>query len=213
MRCCSTRFVSIGLSAFLTATLGLAIQPLRAEDGVMAAQPTLESLSATLQRPLFVPSRRPPPPVPVVTAPASPAPPAVVTLSPPSAQLMGIVRSVGRTFAVFKQGSKVLTRTLGDDLEGWRVKDVTARSVVLMNADRRIEMELPKPKGSANGAPPFGGNPLSVGNPLSGNNPPSGGLPAQGGLPASKGFPSAPGSDDGMPPGGYGAARMPKPTN
>jgi hypothetical protein len=96
----------------------------------VAAQ-SLDELSATLDRPLFSPGRRPPapPPLPAVQAAAPPAPPP----SPPNLILFGVVmdgegaRALVRTSA----DKKILRAQIGDDIDGWKVSQIEGRKVVL----------------------------------------------------------------------------------
>jgi general secretion pathway protein N len=96
----------------------------------VAAQ-SLDELSATLDRPLFSPGRRPPapPPPPAVQAAAPPAPPP----SPPNLILFGVVmdgegaRALVRTSA----DKKILRAQIGDDIDGWKVSQIEGRKVVL----------------------------------------------------------------------------------
>ncbi|OLP57738.1 hypothetical protein BJF93_12785 [Xaviernesmea oryzae] len=114
---------------------------------------SLEALSATRERPLFVPDRRPPqpppPPPPVVEEPPTEtpaAPPLVVEMTtPPSATLVGIVQGAGRGVAVFKDDGKNIILAPGDEIEGWRLVTLAARKIVLRKDDQHIELALPKP--------------------------------------------------------------------
>jgi general secretion pathway protein N len=103
----------------------------------LAAQP-LDQLSATLDRPLFSPSRRPPapPPPPPVQVAAPPVPPP----SPPSLLLLGVVMDGEGARAIVRAGTekKLLRAQIGDDIEGWKVSQIEGRKVVLSSLDGRF---------------------------------------------------------------------------
>jgi general secretion pathway protein N len=95
-----------------------------------------EALRDITERPLFAPSRRPPPlPAPVAAAPAVaplPAPP-----STPDYTLVGIIRDGDRAIALLRSRSdgRNLRIEAGDIVGGWRIAAVDARSVRLKRAD------------------------------------------------------------------------------
>jgi hypothetical protein len=93
----------------------------------LAAQ-SLERLSATVDRPLFSPSRRPPP-GPVAQAPEPPVPPA----PPPDLVLSGIVMDGQSARAVVRVGAqkKILHAQIGDNIDGWTVSQIEGRRLVL----------------------------------------------------------------------------------
>jgi hypothetical protein len=92
----------------------------------VAAQ-ALEKLSATLGRPLFSPSRRPPVPPPLPVAEAAPPQP------PPNLVLFGVVIDEAGARAVVRTGTdrKPLRVQIGDNIEGWKVSQIEGRKVVL----------------------------------------------------------------------------------
>jgi hypothetical protein len=92
----------------------------------LAAQ-SPQRLSATVARPLFSPSRRPPGPV--AQAPAPPAPP----VPPPDLVLAGIVMDGERARAVVRVGAekKILHAQIGDNIDGWTVSEIEGRKLVL----------------------------------------------------------------------------------
>jgi len=103
----------------------------------VAAQ-SLDQLSATLHRPLFSPSRKPPappppPPPPVVQATPPPAPP-----SPPNLVLFGVVMDGKDARAVVRTGvdKKMLRAQIGDEIDGWKVSQIEGRKVVLSQDGR-----------------------------------------------------------------------------
>jgi hypothetical protein len=132
-----------------------------AEAGAALTNPvaalSLEQLSATRERPLFSPSRRPPAPPdapapPPQVAEAPPPPPA----APPTLTLFGIVagpegaRAIVRTQA----GSEVLRLRVGDTVQGWEVSDIARTELVLRLGDRveTVALFAPGPRKAA--APP-----------------------------------------------------------
>jgi hypothetical protein len=97
----------------------------------VAAQ-SLDELSATLERPLFSPSRRPPAPPPqpqAVETAATPAPPP----SPPNLVLVGVVMDGEGARAIVRNGTdkKIQRAQIGDDIDGWKVSQIDGRKVVL----------------------------------------------------------------------------------
>ena len=103
----------------------------------VAAQP-LDQLSATLDRPLFSPIRRPPAPPPslVVQAPA----PAAQPSSPPNLILLGVVMDGESARAVVRAGTekRLLRAQMGDEIDGWKVAQIDGRKVVLASQDGRF---------------------------------------------------------------------------
>jgi general secretion pathway protein N len=119
----------------------------------LAAQP-LDRLSATRERPLFSPTRRPQPPSPVVAAaPAAPPPPA----PPPNVALFGIVMDGEEARAVVRAGpaEKIMRVGIGDDIGGWKVAQIEGRRLVL-SLNGRIATFMMFAGNSANGAPRTG---------------------------------------------------------
>jgi hypothetical protein len=93
----------------------------------LATQP-LDRFSATRDRPLFSPTRRPPAPPVIVAAPPPPPPP------PPNVALLGVVMDGEQAHAVVRAGptEKVLRVSIGDDIGGWKVGQIEARKLVLL---------------------------------------------------------------------------------
>jgi hypothetical protein len=117
----------------------------------LAAQP-LDRLSATRERPLFSPTRRPrPPPPPVVAAPEPPPPPP----PPPDVALFGIVMDGDEAQAVVRAGpaAKIMRVRVGDDIGGWKVAQIDGRRLIL-SLDDRIATFLMFAGNSPNGASP-----------------------------------------------------------
>jgi hypothetical protein len=100
----------------------------------LAAQP-LEQLSATRDRPLFSPTRRPPAPPPIVAPAAAP---------PPDITLLGVVMDGEDARAVIRTGpiAKVARVRIGDDVGGWKVGQIEAQRLVLLLGERTATFTL-----------------------------------------------------------------------
>ena len=109
--------------------------------GNPVARRSLTDFPATLQRPLFSPSRRkaavePPPPPPVAQEP--PKPPA-----PPAVALIGVIADPEGSQALLRSnGDKTLRVHVGDDVMGWRVGQIDARQLTLTLGDRAVSIAL-----------------------------------------------------------------------
>jgi general secretion pathway protein N len=121
-----------------------ALVPAHGPDSVAnpIALQSRELLSATLSRPLFLPSRRAPSreqPRPIAVAEPPPSPPA-----PPSVILLGIVRTDQTTHALLRSGSaeKVIHARIGDDIGGWKVTEIEPRHVTLSLNERSSSVAL-----------------------------------------------------------------------
>jgi hypothetical protein len=99
---------------------------------------SLERFSATRERPLFSPTRRPPPapPAPVVSPPSPPAPPKIA--------LLGTVMDAGEARALVKlEGTdKMLRLRIGDNIGGWKVTEIETRTLVVSREDRSASFTL-----------------------------------------------------------------------
>ena len=93
---------------------------------------SLDRLSATRERPLFSPNRRPPAAPPAPTAP------------PPKLILFGIVMGADDARAVVGVGTADKTRrvSIGDDIGGWKVTQIEERQLVLSLDDRSATYTL-----------------------------------------------------------------------
>jgi general secretion pathway protein N len=125
---------------------------------------TLDQLPVTRDRPLFSPSRRPPPrpQAPRVETVAAVPPPAA--RQPPSVVLLGIVTDADGTRALIRAGGadKIMPARLGDEIAGWKVSQIESRRLVLSSDDRTVSFALfahmggagdPGAKKPADGAP------------------------------------------------------------
>ncbi|MCL2715549.1 MAG: hypothetical protein FWD68_13425 [Alphaproteobacteria bacterium] len=107
----------------------------------------LSQLTATRERPLFSPSRRPPPPV-AVAAPAvvRPQPPKTV-IRPPSLALVGTIIGEDEAFAIFLDpaGKAAFRLRIGEDHQGWRLQSIQTREVRMGNGEQAAVLTLPQP--------------------------------------------------------------------
>ena len=110
----------------------------------------LRSLSATRERPLFSPSRRPldtaaPAPPPSVAAPPPP-PTTVAAAEPPPFTLLGTVLSADARLAVLlnKTTNAVTRLREGESEAGWTARKVEPRDAVLEKDGVETTLELPK---------------------------------------------------------------------
>jgi general secretion pathway protein N len=109
-------------------------QPEGTHSGILANPlqvQSLDRLSATRDRPLFSPSRRPvpPPPPPVERVPeAAPPPP------PPNVTVLGIVVDGEGARAMVRSGMKMKVERvqIGDDIGGWKVSEIEGRRLALV---------------------------------------------------------------------------------
>jgi len=103
------------------------------------AAPSLDRLSATRERPLFTPSRRAAPPPPV----ASTAPIESVA-APPHIALVGVVISVQGPRAVINDMAlnKIARVRIGDEIDGWIVRQIEERLLVLSRDGRSTSYKL-----------------------------------------------------------------------
>jgi general secretion pathway protein N len=106
--------------------------------------PRLDALTATLQRPLFSPNRRPP----------APAAKAKVVDTPPRAPdliLNAVVIGSELSVAWLKRdkGAKPVAITMGGDIDGWVVTEISPQQVVLDNNARSVTLGFPKRAGAS----------------------------------------------------------------
>ena len=110
----------------------------------------LSALTATRDRPLFLPSRRPPAPAvagtPVVAAPA-PAPAQPAEPEQPPLTLVGAVAGEHESFAVFldQATNSVIRLKTGQDHSGWVLRSVKGREAILQKDRRTTTLALPVP--------------------------------------------------------------------
>jgi len=128
----SAVFAVVVLSCIVSSASCALAQPSDQSTGTLAnpleAQP-LDRLSATRERPLFSPTRRPTPPPP---PPPPEAAPVAVVPQPPNVQLFGIVVDDDGARAIVRSGAEKVDRVqIGDDIGGWKVSQIEGRRLVL----------------------------------------------------------------------------------
>lgn len=110
----------------------------------------LTALSATRDRPLFSASRRPP-----VVAPQAAPPPKREALAPPPPErplltLIGTIVSREASLAMLQgsSGEAISRLRLGQEDDGWRVRGIGLRSIVVEKGEQSVELALPRPNGA-----------------------------------------------------------------
>jgi general secretion pathway protein N len=128
------------------------VPPQVAAERAISANPLwaipLTTLSNTRERPIFSPSRRPPPPreVPVAVV-RAPPPPKSPRIEQPQLSLVGTVIGGDQSFGIFiDQATKTALRLrLGDEYQGWHLQSVQGRDVSLERDQQKIVLSLPAP--------------------------------------------------------------------
>jgi general secretion pathway protein N len=115
---------------------------------------SLKQLSATRDRPIFSPSRRPPPAAVPVTAVASPPVQAPKPPERPQLSLVGTIMSGDDGFAIFvDQTTKTPLRIrIGAAHQGWMLRQIEARSATLQNGEEVAVLTFPEPANDPNTA-------------------------------------------------------------
>ncbi|HET7885987.1 MAG TPA: hypothetical protein VFL62_07165 [Bradyrhizobium sp.] len=111
----------------------------------------LDALSATRDRPIFSPSRRPPAPPQMLLAPPPPPPkPVAAPREPdrPPLALLGTIVSPSHQIAIFREEATSETTRLkaGDDYKGWSLRSIMAGKVEFEGPRRGAVLELPQPQ-------------------------------------------------------------------
>jgi general secretion pathway protein N len=100
----------------------------------------LETLEATRSRPLFSPSRRPPPPVIAMSAPVVAAAPVVPDphATPPDLHLIGVIVGSDEQRAIVKRAREVKSFGVaaGDQIDGWTVAHIEPRQIILQHDEK-----------------------------------------------------------------------------
>ncbi len=156
----------------------------------------LRTLTATQERPLFSPTRRPPrppPPAAVVAAPQAPPPPKSDQPDHPPLSLVGTIVGNAEDVGIFfdETTKKVIRLKTTQDYAGWTLVSVKRREAVFGRDDRRATLTFPTP---GQGQPtqtfqPAGSSPAAASSPiqlpawLHGDIQPASPAPAQASLP------------------------------
>jgi hypothetical protein len=114
------------------------VHPGAAPVSPLAAQLPFDRLSATRDRPLFSPTRRPPAPPPVFVPTAPPPPP------PPNVMLLGVVMDGDNARALVRVGqeAKIARVQIGDDIGGWKVGQIEGQFLVLLLDGRTARFSM-----------------------------------------------------------------------
>jgi hypothetical protein len=112
------------------------------------AKQSIQTLSATLKRPLFSPGRRPAPSAPVAPYEAPPPPPPAAE---PAVTLVGTVLDGGGAQAILRSAGATadVHVRVGDEVSGWKVVDIAEQHLTLALNDRTFRVSLfpDKPSG------------------------------------------------------------------
>jgi hypothetical protein len=121
---------------------------------------SLKDLSDTRDRPIFSPSRRPPPPA-VVERPYVPPPPRVETKPPPEPLTLSLLGTIagdkdGVGLFMEKGSQEVVRLRTGESHNGWVLRSVHGREAMLEKGERKETVTLPSPGDTAAAGMPAG---------------------------------------------------------
>jgi general secretion pathway protein N len=122
----------------------------------------LSTLSATRERPLFTPTRRPLAPAVAGPPPVDPvAPPAPTGPERPQLLLVGVVGSDSGGIAVFidQATNDVVRLRTGESRSGWKLESAKGREAQLQRNGETLTFALPAPNAVAPSAPPPASSP------------------------------------------------------
>ncbi len=126
--------------------------PPPAEQRPLSANPLwgmpVKEFNVTRERPIFLPSRRPPAPPPsIATVAKVVAPPKPKEPEQPQLSLVGTISSDEDKFGIFvDQATKnVLRLRVGDDFQGWKLQSVRGREVAFLRNQQSFVLALPPP--------------------------------------------------------------------
>jgi hypothetical protein len=136
----------------VTAVRVVAPPTVAAPERTLSANPLwaipLTQLSTTRDRPIFSPSRRPPPAAVAAESPTVKAP-VVRKREPevPQLALVGTIASNEQGFGIFlDQSTKgALRLKVGEDFQGWRLRAIRGREVTMEKDQRAAVLTLPPP--------------------------------------------------------------------
>ena len=138
------RWLRSGTAACLIGALAgtaVAQEPAKQSAGEIPELPPIEDLNTTVERPLFMPSRRPPKaPAPVIAA----AAPVTVASEDAPADLTGIVSGPDRTYAILtsRATKEIHHLRTGEKIDDWSVQEIGPRYVVLRRGPGSLRLEL-----------------------------------------------------------------------
>lgn len=140
----------------VTMTAGAPEQPAAAPERAPSANPLWEiplaTLSSTRERPIFSSSRRPlSPGVAAAVANAPPSPPEPVKAERPQLWLVGTIVGGDQSFGIFvDQTTKAALRLkIGEEAQGWNLRSVNGREVMLEREQQTVILSLPEPGAGA----------------------------------------------------------------
>jgi hypothetical protein len=108
----------------------------------------LKQFTATRERPIFLPSRRAPAPVPSTVAVAKAvAPPKPKEPEQPQVALVGTISGDDTSFGIFvDQATKAVLRLkVGEDFQGWQLRSIQSREASFQKNQLTFVVALPKP--------------------------------------------------------------------
>jgi len=109
----------------------------------------LAQLSITRDRPIFSPSRRPPPPAtPTYVAPVAVRTPAKpVEPERPTITLLGTILGTTESIGIFFNPATrdIVRLRVGEDHDGWALRSIKTREATLVKDRERVVLELPPP--------------------------------------------------------------------
>ena len=112
----------------------------------------LKQLSVTRERPVFSPTRRPPPAV-IASDPAPVLPPPrKQELAPPPLSLVGTIASAEESFGIFLRHATndALRLRIGEDYQGWKLRAIHGRQVTMEKDQQTAVLTLPPPGEQSN---------------------------------------------------------------
>jgi len=114
--------------------------PTNGRDDALWSIP-LTSLTATRERPIFSPTRRPPPVL------VKPAPTQAASTGQPSLALVGAIAGENEGIAIFLDGAtkNIIRMKTGESHGGWTLRAVKAREAILENEQDTATLTLPPP--------------------------------------------------------------------
>lgn len=135
----------------------------------------LDALAATRERPIFSSSRRPPPPAAQAPSPEPEAPAAPLAAAGPGQPRLALVGTMvggagGYAFFLDPATSAPVRLRTGEKHEGWVLRSVSARDVLLQNGTASAVLAMP----SSGGAGLAGAGPAGVASARAGAHPAAG---------------------------------------
>jgi len=108
----------------------------------------MKQFSVTRERPIFLPSRRPPAPPPsAITVAKVASPPKPKEPEQPQLSLVGTISGDDAKFGIFiDQATNAVVRLkLGEDFQGWQLRSVQGRGVAFEKNQQSFVVSLPQP--------------------------------------------------------------------